>query len=132
MKSILLLPCVLFVALLLVPDYTYAQTAAGLVTCDGSVVPCDFCAFVKMVEGVITFLFGLLTLLAVMMIVFAGFKLVTSQGNTSAWGEAKNMLVNIIVGFVIIMAAWLIVDTLVKMLANPEVIPLGMWNTLSC
>ena len=121
---------VLFAFLLLfLPD---SALSAGLVTCDGSIAsPCDFCAFMTMVNELIKWLFTILTLLAVMMMMYAGFKLVVSQGNSSAWGEAKGMLTNIIVGFVIVLAAWLIVDTLMKMLADSSA-GLGMWNTLIC
>ena len=101
----------------------------GLVTCDGVSIVCNACTFISMVNGLVQWLFTILALLAVMMMVYAGFKLVVSQGNSHAWGEAKGMLTNVIVGFVIVLSAWLIVDTLIKMLASSNS-GLGMWNSL--
>jgi hypothetical protein len=113
--------------------FTFALTeAAGLVPCGGEgEALCDACAATAMVNGLINWLFGILALLAVMVMMYAGVRLVTSQGNTSQWEEAKGMLTNLIIGFVIVLAAWLIVDTLMKMLLSDDVIKPGMWNTLS-
>ena len=106
---------------------------SGLVTCGYTGGPnCDFCYFMKMVNNVITWLFGLLVLIAILLIVYAGFQLVVSAGNESAWTKAKEMLTNVIIGFVIVMSAWLIVDTVLKALINPnsEYSSFGMWNQI--
>jgi len=103
------------------------SAAAQLVTCAGP--DCNFCTATQMVDGLIGWLIGILVLVAVLLLCVAGFKLVTSAGNSSAVGEAKQMLVNVIVGFVIILAAWTIVDTLIKTLAGGD---LGVWNPVAC
>ena len=107
--------------------------AKGLVPCGGGgdEQPCNACHAMTMVNGLISYLFTIVAFLAVMVMMYAGVKLVTSQGNASAWEEAKGMLTNVIVGFVIVLAAWLVVDTLMKMLLDPKVIEPGMWNSLS-
>jgi len=100
----------------------------GLVTCTG--VNCNFCELLKTGNKVINLLFQVLVIAAVVMIVVAGFKLVTSAGNVNAMQSAKGMLTNVIIGFVIVLAAWLIVDTIYKMLVG-ENSRFGMWNQLS-
>ena len=104
--------------------------AAGLVPCGEKGNPCNACHAMGMVNNLISYLFTIITFLAVMVIMYAGVKLVTSQGNASEWEEAKGMMTNMIVGFVIVLSAWLVVDTLMKMLLSDEVIKPGMWNKL--
>lgn len=99
-----------------------------LVPCSGP--DCNFCSIVTLVQNIINWLFGFLTLVAVILLVVAGFKLVTSAGNPNAWETAKKMLTNVIIGFIIIMAAWLIVDTIMKALLAPDS-GMGPWNSFS-
>jgi hypothetical protein len=49
----------------------------------------------------------------------AGVKLVTSGGNPGALQAAKDSFVNALIGLIIVFAAWLIVDTLMKALVGP-------------
>jgi hypothetical protein len=107
----------------------FVKAEEGLVTCDGVTVPCDACTLVLMADKVIQWLFTILISLTIMMIMYAGFRLVVSQGNSHAWEESKGMLTNIVVGFIIVLSAWLIVDTVMKGLVNPNA-KLGMWNQL--
>jgi len=109
---------------------TLAQQAqqSKLVTCTG--VDCNFCHLLSTGKNVIDLLFQVLIIAAVVMIVVAGFKLVTSAGNVSAMQSAKGMLTNVIIGFVIVLSAWLIVDTIIKMLVGQNS-QFGMWNQFS-
>ncbi len=119
---------VLVSLLLLLPLAAFGQEAGGLVTCSGP--DCNFCTFIAMVDKVIKFIFTLMVLGSVLMMVYAGFQLVVSQGNEHAMGEAKGMISNVIIGFVIVMSAWLIVDTMMKALLRTDA-GFGMWNSLS-
>lgn len=105
------------------PEMALAQTQ-GLVACTG--LDCDFCALVETANRLINLFFEILIIVAVIMVVYAGLKLVTSGGNASAMQDAKSMLSNVIIGFVIILAAWLIVDTIFKMLVGND--DFGTWN----
>ncbi len=90
--------------------------AAGLVTCDGP--DCTLGSLFDMVNGIIDWVVGILTLVAVGIMVYAGFRLVTSAGDTSAMKEAKSMMTNVIIGFVILLSAWAIVNTVLSMLTS--------------
>ncbi len=118
-----------FVAFL--PFVSSAQDT-GLVTCTGP--DCNFCTFVAMVNNLIDWLVGFLTLAAVLALVFAGFKLVVSAGDQGAMTDAKKMITNIVIGFIIVLSAWLIVDTLMKALisTDPEIdAKFGVWNEIN-
>ena len=99
----------------------------GLVTCQGP--DCDACDLVNMVNGIINFIIVLLTVLATIVLVIAGFKMVTSGGNASAWQSAKESFFNIVIGFILVLAAWLIVDTILKALTGTG---LEVWGVITC
>lgn len=85
---------------------------AQLSGCTG--LDCSACNIVEMANGLIKWLIGILFLLFAVLMMIAGVRLVTSAGNPSALSDAKDKFINAIVGFLIILAAWLIVDTIMK------------------
>ncbi len=117
-----------FFSFILLPSIVFGAGDLGMVTCDGVDTACTFCTLMTMVNNLIQWLFTMLALIAVMMLMYAGVQLVVSRGNSHAMEEVKGMLTNIVIGFVIILSAWLIVDTVMKMLLNPEA-KKGMWNS---
>jgi len=100
-----------------------AQT--GLVTCTG--LDCDACKFADMVNGIINWLFGFMAVLAVIVLAVAGFRLVTSGGDVSAMSWAKERIKFVIIGFLLMLASWLIVDTLLRGLTGNQ--GLEVWGT---
>jgi hypothetical protein len=111
-----------------IPQVVFGAYQSGLVSCTGA--DCNFCDVAKTIGNIITFLFKLLTIIAVLVLVYAGFTLVTSAGNPSALEEAKGMFSNVIIGFVIIISAWLVVDTVMKALVDSDS-GFGVWNEFS-
>lgn len=108
-----LIPAIVF-AFIIIPSIAFGQT--GLVTCEGP--DCNWCSFVAMVNRIVTWLIAFLSVLAVIVMVYAGFLMVTSGGNKDAWTKGKSMLTKVVVGIIIVLAAWLIVDTLLRMLTD--------------
>jgi Type IV secretion system pilin len=124
----------LVLALFVVPLYTAFTPgiafAQDIVSCDGgSNDPCNWCTLITMVDNVLDWLFIFFTLAAVMMVMIVGFKLVMSAGNSSQWEESKGMFTNLVIGFVIFLSAWLIVDTILKGLIDTDS-DFGVWNEL--
>ncbi len=101
-----------------------------LVSCTGEAGDeCGWCELIQLIDNVINWLFTFFVLAAVMMLMYTGFKMVVSQGSSEAMGEAKGMLTNLVIGFVIFISAWLIVDTILKMTIDPAS-DFGPWNEL--
>ena len=97
----------------------FAQTGiAQLSGCTG--VDCSACNVVNLANGAIKWLIGILFVIFALLLAIAGVKLVTSGGNHSALDEAKSSFTNAIVGFLIILSAWLIVDTIMRALVGTE------------
>ncbi len=80
--------------------------------CSGT--DCSACNVVNLANGVIKWLIGFLFLIFAVIMTFAGFGLVTSGGNHHALDEAKSRFVNAVIGLLLVLSAWLIVDTIMR------------------
>jgi hypothetical protein len=100
----------------------------GIVPCDG--IHCQTCDLVQLGQNLITWFIK--TMAAVIALVFAwgGMKMVMSGGNTEGVSEAKGMMTNAVIGFIILLASWLIVDTILKAVTDEGT--LGPWNEITC
>lgn len=123
----------------LMPLVTSAQVidpqAGGsgvFVPCSGT--DCSACDLVKLGNSIIKWLISIVSLLFAVIMIVAGFRLVTSGGNQSARDGAKSMFTNALIGFIIILAAWLLVDTLMRALLGDsgELRGYGPWNEIEC
>lgn len=127
MKKLLILlwlGCALFIM-------TPATQAAGLVPCGGPTEePCQTCDVVKLANGVIGWLVLILGVIAAIVIVMAGIKLVMSGGNQSSMQAAKSMMTNMIIGYVIVLGGWLLIDFGMKTLLDAG--SFGVWNEIKC
>ena len=120
---------------LLLPETVSAQ--AYFVPCGGPGQPmCEFCHLVLMGNLILAWLILVLTVVAGLIFAYAGLKLVTSGGNPEAKNTAKSMFVNVIVGYLLVLSSWLIIDTLMRMLANQAEFTengvFGPWNRIEC
>jgi len=114
-----------------IPMFVYAQQ--GLVPCGrAGQADCQTCHVVQLVSGVNAWLVGILSIVAAILFVIAGFRLVTSNGNSSVLQDAKNMIINAAIGFVIVLAAWLLLDLFMKSLLSDTEQGLGPWNEIAC
>ncbi len=125
-----LLVAVMMLMVSLSPDTVVAQS---LVTCTG--LDCSACNLTEMVNNGIKLLFGFVGLIFAIIMMKAGFGLVTSGGNTAALNAAKGMFQNAVIGLIIAMAAWLLVDTLMRTLlkgGSGEIEGWGPWSEVKC
>lgn len=81
---------------------------------------CEFSHFMELIKNGITDLVILSTFIAVIVFVWVGIKLMTSGGNPGAMTEAKGMLWKVVLGYIWILAAWLVVYTITSVLLKPE------------
>jgi hypothetical protein len=117
---------------------------AALVPCgrsDQGGTMCTLCDFIIGIKGLIDYGFGIMVFVALAMLVIAGIVYIVSAGNSGMMETAKGLLKNVLIGFSIILAAWLIVNTVMwaigtKEANNPEGGGLGIqvnsWNNFTC
>ena len=106
-------------------------SAAGLVPCGGpGEEACQSCHVVQLLSQVASYLVMILGILAAIMIVVSGIRLVVSVGDASAKAKAKSMISSLIIGYVIVLAGWLLVDLGLKTFLDNATY--GVWNVVQC
>jgi hypothetical protein len=140
MKPLLTL---LTLSVLFVAQTSYAQyspdVSDGVITGNNGFVPCEgrFCSacdFVVLGNTAIKWLITISFLFFAILAVRAGIKLVTSQGNPSALQDAKSSFTNAFIGLIIILIAFLLVDTIMRQLVkgNGTIEGYGPWSEVRC
>lgn len=105
--------------------------AAGLVPCGGAGEPvCQTCHLGQLAVTVFAWLVQALGVIVVMIIVFGGLRLGASVGDASAKQNVKRLISKAIFGYMLLLAAYMLVDTLVKMMVTDSVY--GVWNEIQC
>lgn len=106
-----------------------AKCGGAEITTGGPQGPCDFCDGVVVTSNIIEYALQLAVLLAVAMIVYGGVLIMTSAGDDSKLKEGRSRIVSAIVGLVVALAAWLIVNEIFHLLAGGASIP---WSQVKC
>ena len=89
---------------------------------------CGICELAQLVTNLLNFAIYGAVVAAAVLFAWTGFKFLTSRDNSGALTAAKKMFWNVILGLIIVLAAWLIVNTIVSFMVgsgNPFT-----WNKL--
>lgn len=94
---------------------TQSVSAQGfdLIVCDGP--DCTFEDLITLAQRVIRALILVSTFLAVIAFIYAGFLLLTSGGNEPKKNLAKEVFRKVLIGYLWILAAWLLVYTITSL-----------------
>lgn len=108
------------------PALVVAQAGipARLVPCNG--VDCTVCHIAELAQNLINLGIFLFVFFAAIMFAYAGFMYLTDQA-LQGQAQAKKMFGHVAGGLVILLSAWLIVDTLMKALLGGN---FGPWNDI--
>ncbi|MFB6181668.1 MAG: Mbov_0395 family pilin-like conjugal transfer protein [Candidatus Magasanikbacteria bacterium] len=100
-------------------DLAYAQTDTdlGVGVVDETIALGDK-PLVEVIGNIINIFLGLLGIIALVMIVYGGYKIMTSGGNEEKVEEGKRTLINATIGLIIIMASFAIVNFVVNALVD--------------
>ena len=122
----------LFVVVALLVASPELAAAQGLVpmACETPQM-CGTCEFVELINNVIGFLNAFASIAATLLIMYGGSKLLTSGGSESAKRDAKSIITNVLIGYVLILAAFLIVNTVLGVLLPGGSKVLG-WQKIEC
>lgn len=110
---------------------------SGIVPCEDN---CNACDLVALSQDIINFLVYLSIFAATIAIVWAGFLYVKAQGSPGEIQKAHKIFGTVIVGLIIVLAAWLFVNLLVTTFVNPKLVGGGQptlenilpWNQIEC
>src|SRR3989344_5830492 len=120
---------IILLAFIATPLVAWAQ-ATGLVPCSGP--DCQACDLLKLIQNLINnFFIPFAVMLAVIGLAWDGFKMVTSgSDNPLMHSVFRQRLKNIVIGFILMLGAWVIVDTVMKLFLNNQ--QFGSWNQIQC
>jgi hypothetical protein len=105
----------------------------GFIPCNGP--DCSTCHLVALVNTIVKWLIGIVFIFFAIIAVYAGFQMVMSGGNSGALSDAKEKFTNAFIGLIIVLAAWLMVDTLMRGLldnSNGTIENYGPWSNVQC
>ncbi len=108
--------------------------AAGLVPCGtGNTPPCTLCHLIVGVNDVIKWGMNVMTFFAIAIITAMGIVYIVSAGNSGMMSTAKNGIKSTLIGFAIMLGAWVIINAIMTTLANNAVVSKGGdWSTFTC
>jgi hypothetical protein len=85
-------------------------------------------------QNALNVLVGLGILFCVMWIAYAGFSMMTSGGVAEARSMARTRILNSVIGILVILTAWLLIDFVMKAVYNPDTafqsVNFGPWHSL--
>ena len=81
------------------------------------------------IQNAMDFLIGFATIIITVFIALAGFTYMTSGGSAEKRSLANKRMLNAAIGLMIALSAWLIVDSIMKVLYNPNSF-FGPWNSI--
>lgn len=102
-----------------------------IVTCNGALpgngLPaCGVCDLAKLAQNVLNAGIYIAVFLSALLFAYAGFLYLTNEA-IGQQQRAKSMFQDVVFGLVIILGAWLVVDTLMKTLVGGQYLP---WNRI--
>lgn len=104
-------------------------TNSPLVTYDGvseKGEPCGFDELLAMIERILKWIIQIAFLIAVIMFLFTGFKILKAGGKVEELTKTKESMLNIVIGIVLIACAWLIVGVVFDILGlDPDLKLIG-------
>ena len=128
----------------LLPAVGFAQQLAhspsGLVPCGAvsgfldifGATECGLCDLVKLFGNINNFLLGVTIPISIALFAWAGVMYFAAGGNPKQIIRAHRIFKSVIIGFIIALSAWLVVQTVLNALVNRSIFTSGSWNTLQC
>ena len=131
MKRILSITAVFLFVALLVPSLAHAQE--GLVPCGNSgQAQCGFRDLFVLLHNILEFaIFQLAPILVTLMVAVGGFLMLTAAGSAGRFAKGIDFIKNALIGYIIVLASWLIVNTVLQQLGAASWTGLGTWYEIN-
>ena len=130
-KRFLAVFAVVVVATAFVPAMTLAA-GGGLTTlvpsdCNGDGGCQSLCDLAQLANNILNDAIYIAVFLSAVLFAWAGLKYLTNVANPGEVSKAKAIFTNVGIGLVIILASWLVIDTVMRTLVGSSVLP---WNSI--
>jgi len=126
-----------YVILLVVPVSVFAEDTmwnSGLIPCGTKANPnmCTVCDFFKLIQNIINFFLYVSAPLTTLAAIYIGFLFMFSGGSPQKVTEAKGKLWMVIIGLFWILGSWLVINTVLNMVASKSAFPWKPWSEINC
>jgi hypothetical protein len=95
----------------------------------GPTESCNFCDILKVGQNIIVSLTKISATVSVGMIVYGALRMMVAGGSEGGVSAARQIMTNAAIGFVITLAAWIVVNTILHLLSGSISFP---WNSVVC
>lgn len=110
------------------PSLALAAGIPTIVTCGGTgQSACTVCDLAKLAQNILNAGIYLAVVLSAVLFAWAGFMYLTNATNPSGVSRAKTLFGDVVIGLVIIVAAWLVIDIVLRSLTGTSLLP---WSNL--
>lgn len=105
----------------------------GLVPCGNpGQAQCEFIDLFRLLHNILEFaIFQLAPILATLMVAVGGFLMLTAAGNAGRFAKGIDFIKNALIGYLIVLASWLIVNTVLQQLGVADWTGLGTWYEIT-
>lgn len=117
------LPFLLILFVFLIPVTLFAQPGV-----DSQIVPdcgasgmCGYCDLLTLAQNIMNFLVFIAVIISVLLFVHAGFLLLTGGSSEAKRTQAKKIFFAVVLGLILTLAAWLIVDAIMAAFLNQSI-----------
>ena len=107
---------------------------AGLVPCGSrGQAPCTMCDFIVLGQEIVNYGLGIVATVAIVVITIAGIMYIVSTGNESTISTAKAAMKYSIIGALVVLLAWVLINTLIwRFLPTSGFQVTGSWSSYQC
>lgn len=96
-------------------------------SCDGPGGCQSICDVALLAQNLLNTGIFVAVFLSALLFAYAGWQAVTAGGNTEKMRAARSVFINVTIGLIIILAGWIIIDTLMRTVTNAN---FGPWNKI--
>lgn len=89
----------------------------------------SICDIGELAQNVLNYGIFVMVVLSAFMFAYGGWKMMTSGGNSEMYAQGKRVFVNVLIGLIMVLAGWIVIDTLMKTLV-PGGTGFGPWNKI--
>ncbi len=120
--------------LLLLSTLIFLTSTAIVYASGGGVVPCDgpdcrACDIITLGQNLLTWFIGIMAAIIALMFAWGGMEMVMSAGNASMVSSGREKMSNAVIGLIIVLSAWLIVNTVILVISGGN---LSNWGQIQC
>lgn len=113
--------------LIIIPIITQAK---GILPCEG--LECGWCHLMQLGDNIIDWLMMIAIPVVTLFLIIGGFRLMFAGGSSDNYTKGVDMIRNALIGLVILMVSWALINLVIQLLGGSNTINGLPWYTLQC